>query len=527
MAEFDGPARPDVRLVLPNLVRNLAQEDPDRIFLRDVEGAALSYGDVHRRATAWAASLRGSGVGDGDRVATVFATTIEGVIAWLACCYNRAISVPLNTAYRGPLLQHALDLTEPAALLVDEQFAGNFEDIRLPPHTRVYVQSGPDGPLATPFPRAGDLRDLDSPDAQAVRDTPLDYVHSWTDCPALTFTSGTTGRSKAVVLQWLQVYKMAVHTCKTEYAGPHEVVYIPWPLNHISGTGCVYGAALAKGVALLRRKWSTSSFMADVHRFRCTFTVLMGEMTRYVSTMDLPDGDPCPIERFYAVPSNPDLQPLADRLGAWYTTSYNSTEQSTLIVSPGRDPVPVGAAGKIRPGAEFRVVAPDGSDVEPGQVGELLTRTTDPAEMFAGYWNMPDATATATAGGWYHTGDAVRVDPDGYIHFLERMGDRLRHRGENVSPFDVEVVLDSHPQVTRSAVVGIPSVQYGEDDIVAFVVTESPDLDPATLLAYARHHLPKFMVPAQLHLTDTLPQTPTGKIQRGELRRGLLEELEK
>src|SRR3954452_4742944 len=378
-------ARPDERLVLPNLVRALAAEQPDAIFLQEVGGRALTYAEVYEAARGLAASLRRRGIQSGDRVATFFPTGADGVVIWLACAYAAAINVPISTGYVGHMLEHAIDLTKPVLILADAQLVE---------------------PLAEQSVRAGTLGEPRE-GQRAAGDDPAPAT--WTGCPSLMFTSGTTGPSKAVTMRWLQLYRMATNTCKTDFAAPGDRVYVPWPLNHISGTGSVYAAAISAGTAVLREKWSTSSFMADIYEHRCTFTLLMLEMTRYVMTMDLPEGlGECPLERVYAVPTNPDLAPLMAKLGARYCTSYNSTELSTLIVNPGMDAVPLGAAGKPRAGAQIRIVDADGDEVAPGEVGELLIRSQDPAEVFAGYWDMPEATQEAWRDGWFHTQDAVR-----------------------------------------------------------------------------------------------------------------------
>lgn len=512
--------RPPADLVLPNLVRGLAEGAPDAVFLQEVDGARRTYRETYEGALAWASGMRRRGVGQGDRVVTIFPTCIDGVLAWLGCAYLGAINVPISTAYVGHMLEHALALTEPRLILADARNVRSLADVELPSPPAILVRPhpGPDAAGCDRVPVAGELAELDQAGAQIEPRRP-----SWTDPPSLMFTSGTTGPSKAVILRWLQLYRMATTTCKTEFARAGDVVYCPWPLNHISATGSIYAAAISRGTAVLREKWSTSNFMRDIYDHRCTFTLLMLEMTRYVWKMQLPQGcGECPLERVYAIPTNPDLEPLMQKLGARYSTSYNSTEQSTPIASVGMDPVPVGAAGKPRDRVQVRVVDRDGRDLPAGEVGELLTRTADPAEMFAGYWRMPEATAEVTRGGWYHTGDAVRIDEDGYVYFLERMNDRIRHRGENVSPFDLETTLERDPAVLKSAAVGIPSDVYGEDDIVVFVVPAAPTLSEQDVHAIAERTLPKFMRPSRVLIVPELPQTPTGKVRRADLRDRLL-----
>lgn len=516
--------RPETDLVLPNLVRSLAEQAPDDVFLQEVGGARRTYRETHRQARAWAAGMRRRGVEEGDRVATIFPTGIDGVLAWLGCAYLGAVNVPISTAYIGHMLEHALALTEPRLILADARCVGPLADLDAPALPEVLIRHHPEADAASAqrLPAVADLGELD-----AAPGSWEPCLSSWTDPPSLMFTSGTTGPSKAVILRWLQLYRMATTTCKTRFAPAGDVVYCPWPLNHISATGSIYAAAISRGTAVLREKWSTSNFMRDIYDHGCTFTLLMLEMTRYVWKMELPEGrGTCPLERVYAIPTNPDLGPLMEKLGARYSTSYNSTEQSTPIASVGMEPVPVGAAGKPRDRAEVRIVGPDGCDVPVGEVGELLTRTSDPAEMFAGYWRMPDATAKAMRDGWYHTGDAVRMDADGYVYFLERMDDRIRHRGENVSPFDLETTLERDPGISKSAAVGIPSAAYGEDDIVVFVVPAATALSEADVDAIAERTLPKFMRPSRVVIVPELPETPTGKVKRAALRQSLLAERE-
>jgi crotonobetaine/carnitine-CoA ligase len=225
----------------------------------------------------------------------------------------------------------------------------------------------------------------------------------------------------------------------------------------------------------------------------------------------------------FAAPITGRFVRLMEGLGATFVTNYNSTETNSPIGSVGYDPVPIGSCGRMREGVEYRLVDEAGNDVEPGAAGELLIRTPDRFAMHLGYWGMPDATAKAWKDGWFHTGDLLRVDDDGYWYIPGRLKDRIRVRGENVNPDELEMVVNTCPAVTSSGAVGRP-LEEGEDEIVLFVVPaiEAPVTDE--VLAHCKAQLPKFMWPVEVIEVQELPATPTGKIQRAVLRDHLTKE---
>ncbi|MEU1592865.1 AMP-binding protein [Streptomyces sp. NPDC005708] len=503
--------RPNDRLILPLLVADRARTTPEAPFLIDVGGDEYSYARVHRESLRWAAALHQHGVRRGDRIAVMVPTSADSVLPWLGAAHLGAINVPLNTSYRGALLEHALRLTAPSLLVIDARLLGSLStvDSAVVPPLVVRVVDG----AATDAPSIADFLATGATQEQPVLHDPV-----WSDTATLMFTSGTTGPSKAVVMPWLHLHQSSEWVWQTRDAGPGDRNYIPWPTNHISGVGGVYAMAIVGGAAVLRERWSTTRFMDDVYDHRCTMTTLMGAMADYVDHLDLPaDRGPCPLERIFVAPVTARTQPLMDRLGAVYCTDYNATELSGPIVSHHHDPVPVGSAGLARPGVELRIVDADGRDLPTGQPGELLVRTPDSAAMNNGYWAMPEATEKAWQGGWFHTGDLLRTDADGYFYYVGRMKDVIRVRGENVSAHELEMVVNGIAGVRESAAIGEPD-PVNEENIVLHVVTTPDGPSPEELLASCRELLPRFMVPQRIVLADDLPKTPTGKVQKELLR---------
>lgn len=508
----------DEHLILPRLLRERSRTAPDRVFLQEVGGARLTYAETFDLAARWATGLHRAGVRRGDRVFTMVPTSVDAALVWLGSALLGAINVPVNTAYVGKLLAHAVNLTSPVLAIVDETLLDRFVDLNL------------DAPLAKVV--RGGTGAVNLPNTQEWNDQVIDESvltgldgSSWNDTATLLFTSGTTGPSKAVILPWRQLYESGMTVWQGAHASPDDVFYLPWPLNHISGVGPLYAMCVAGGSLVLRDKWSTGSFMDDVHTFGCTHTTLMASMVRYVDELELPaDRGPFPLKRVFLAPITERSVALTHRLGVEYSTVFNQTEISAPIASVGYAPVPLGSCGRKRPGVSVRIVDQAGDDVRPGVRGELLVRTDDPAAMSAGYWGMPEATAKAWEGGWFHTGDLLSQDSDGWFYYLGRLKEVIRVRGENVSATELEEIVEEHASIVEAAAIGVPNADL-EEDIVLCVRLRSPDgashaVDDVK--QYCAERLPKFMVPASVVVVDDFPRTPTGKIRKDELLRTII-----
>lgn len=517
-------ARPNKTLILPSLLQARANsaESASRIFAREVDGAEISYRETYIQARILARSMQELGVKSGARVAAILPSSCDAVVTMCAAAVLGAIYVPLNTAYVGDLLGHALRVTEPDVVIVEESYVKNLAGIQLGELSPHLVIRGAVGALRqdeTPGWRSvqslADLRDGE--------DDPgfVPATADWADVGLLLFTSGTTGASKAVIVSWLHFFLSSSRCWSIDELGPVANMYSPWPMNHISGAGSIYAMAVVGGSLTLRDGWSTSRFMADILEYGCGITTLIGETVGYVSKMVPPNGAAdFPLSKLNTAPISPVTEKIRETLGVDVCTNYNSTEQSAAIGSLGYDPLPMGSCGLLREGAAVRLVDTEGNDVPRGEPGELLVRTDDPAAMSTGYWGMPDATSSAWEGGFYHTGDLLRQDEEGYFYYLGRLKDRIRVRGENVSADELEGILTRSPLIERCAVVGVPD-QYSDDELILFAIPATEGVLAEQIKAYCAVNLPKFMIPSRIILVSALPETPTGKVQRAVLRKSL------
>jgi crotonobetaine/carnitine-CoA ligase len=276
----------------------------------------------------------------------------------------------------------------------------------------------------------------------------------------------------------------------------------------------------------VRERFSGTAFWDDVRRYRCTLTILAGSMQNFLWQQPArPDDCDNPLRHVIMLPVLPEHEQFARRFGIEILTGYNMTEISTpLLFNSGV--ADWRSCGRVRqgyPGYDVRVVDSDDRPLGPGQLGELAVRTSEPWTLNLGYFGMPEATAAAWRHGWFHTGDAFTYDTDGRYYFVDRLSDALRRRGENISSFEVESLVNEHPDVVESAAVAVPS-PWGEDDVKVVVVTVAGvDLDPADLVRFLIPRMPRFMVPRYVEVVDELPKTDaTQRVRKVELRRDAL-----
>ena len=208
-----------------------------------------------------------------------------------------------------------------------------------------------------------------------------------------------------------------------------------------------------------------------------------------------------------------------ERFGCRLVELYGSTEAGGVMYQPLHAPRRMGSCGKVAAGAfTTRLVDPQGFAVPPGQPGELLLRPEQPGLLMQGYYGMPEATLAAFRDLWFHTGDLLRQDEEGYMYFVGRTKDIVRRRGENISAAEVEMGIETHPDVLECAVFGVPSDMTEEEVMACVVLRPGVSLAPAALAAHCSQHMARFMVPRYLRLLPALPKTPTDKVEKFRLQ---------
>jgi len=497
------------------LLEDRAAHATQKPFL--VMGArSLTWAEADAGANRWAHGLSGAGIGKGDRVLLMIPAGIEHVLIWLGLNKLGAVMVPVNEAYKGAMLRHQVNDAEAGLAIVAQRHLTLWTELAddLPHLRHIAVFDGAAPPPATKVPWLwSDAGSLHSGDA-----TPLPRIVSGCDPMAIFYTSGTTGPSKGVLYSYAQAWATA--GVPAAWCAPDDVFYMFLPMFHV-GLSQMVGLVLLSGSTMaVREKFSASAFWPDVRRYGVTVTILLSTMPNFLMSRPPEPGDrDHSLRKAVIIPLPANLDDIKARFGFEVATWFNMTEVSVPLCSNGFSLINATSAGRPRPGITARIVDEFDEPVAPGMAGELVVRADRPWDFCLGYWKNPAKTVDAWRNLWFHTGDAFRADAAGNFYFVDRLKDAIRRRGENISSFEVEREIDSHPAVLESAAVAVPSAM-GEDEIKAVAALKpGAALTPEDLHAYLAARLPAYMVPRFIQISaEELPKTSTGKIVKAALR---------
>lgn len=496
--------------VVGAMLRHQAQQQPEKVFAIFEDGSRWTYGETLRNVAKAAAALRDLGVRQGDHVLSWLPNGREALLTWFGLNMLGAVYVPVNTSYRGGLLEHVVGLSDAKLMVVHAQLMPRLADVEYAALTDLVVvgdpaAASPPGLTAHPF----DLLEKAAPLGDVVDVAPWDTQY-------IIFTSGTTGPSKAVLSSFIQAHSMGCEAY--DFLTGDDRVLVNLPLFHVGGTIFVYVMLAKGGSVVIEDSFRTDGFWESVRRNGVTSTCLVGAMTPFL--LKLPPGNrdrDHPMRTIVTIPWNEDSLAVGERYGIDMYTGFNMTEISSPITSEANPPS-IGTCGTARAGVEVRVVDENDCEVPPGTVGELIVRTDRPWAMNHGYHKNPEATAKAWRNGWFHTGDGFRYDEKGYFYFVDRIKDAIRRRGENISSFEVESEVTQFPAIREAAAIPVPS-DLNEDEVMV-VVAPSPGetIDPEALFRFLEPRMAHFMLPRYIRIVDDLPKTPTQKIQKVKLR---------
>ena len=505
---------------IDELLADQAQAIPDRVFLRFRDGD-LTFAATDARVDALAAGLAGLGVSRGHSVAVLLPNGADFVVTWLALCRLGAVATLVNTALRGPALVHALGLTTAGLVVVDHTL--------LAPLGRAAAEGaglqqavvvGATGAGQPDLARAGvelvDVASLSTLDGGAAPSP----THTVTDPAMVLFTSGSTGPSKGCVLSHRYAVRQAQLMIEHFGLRPDDVLYSPFPLFHLDASVLTVMPALVLGAtAAIGERFSASGFWDEMRRAGATVFDFMGAtLTMLHKRPPAADDADHRVRLAWGVPV-PEFAPeFEERFGLRLVEAYGSTDAGVPIYQPLDEPRRPGSCGRAIPQYDIAVVDTEDRAVAAGEVGELVVRPNEPSLMSDGYYGQPEATLASRRNLWFHTGDLVRRDAEGYVYFVGRTSDSIRRRGENISAFEVEEVVKLHPQVLDAAAYGVPSELSEDDVMVAVVVRPGEVLAPTDLLAFCADRMARHMLPRYVDLVVELPRTPTEKVEKAVLR---------
>ena len=433
---------------------------------------------------------------------------------WFAINYLGAVYVPINTGYRGGLLEHVVENSDAVLCVIHAELAPRLASVDRAKLTQAIVLLG-DAPTPIDGLRFVSASVLEEDDSDPLE---LDRPIAPWDTQSIIYTSGTTGPSKGVLSSYLHLFAMGEGL---PLVTGDDRFLINLPLFHAGGTGTVYWSLTRGGSIALLGAFSTETFWETIRVTGTTTLILLGVMAGFLMKRSAGpaarDADLPRLRSIVALPLDDDAIAFGRRYDVPLTTVFNMTEVSCPLMSE-LNPTIAGMAGKPRTGIDARVVDENDIDVPVGQIGELIVRSDMPWSMNHGYYKNAEATARAWRNGWFHTGDGFKLDAEGNFYFVDRMKDAIRRRGENISSFEVESEICAHPAVREAAAVAVASEVAEDEVLVAVSLAEGQTLDPNELLEFLRDRLAHFMIPRYVRVMADLPKTPTSKIQKHLIR---------
>lgn len=502
VAESGG--RRTIRSALAHAVATWPDE-PALVF----EEHTYTFAELEVASLKRLGALQAEGLSPSEPVLVMLDNTPDSVITWLALALGGYVEVPINTAYVGETLSHVVRDSGAAAVITEEQYVARLANLTEARIDKVLVVA-PANVAESNTVRI--LSDTKGPGIVTVRDELA--------VTAVMYTSGTTGPAKGAVIAERHAFEYAASVTTMLELRSGDAYYAPLPLFHIAGRWAVVYAALQAGArCVLVRRFSIGAFWSDVRQYGVTATFLLGAMAQFILNQEAEEDDADnSLDRVLMVPLIEGVEEFRARFNTRVTTCFGSTEANVPLVSDWHANLESGA-GRPRPGYRVRLIDSEGRDVPDGTPGELLVGADDAGMFLHSYHGNPEATKAALKDGWLHTGDIFQRDTDGNFHFVDRAKDALRKRGENISSFEVEREVRSHPAVLECAVVGVAS-EFSEQEIAAFVqVSPGQHVTAEEIKSHVAERAPKFLVPDHVHFLSEFPTTPTGKIQKFELRK--------
>lgn len=496
---------------LDRILAKAALDSGDKPFLVAPDGSEISYGEAFDQACRFATVIREAGIAPGERVLSLVDNSPEAIQFFIGCAVAGVVSVAVNTHSTAAEIAALMADCSPVGIVTQPRFLERLSALPDIAALRLRLLSRAEAPGWLNWEKT----------VSVAAPCALDDGFLDTDPALMIYSSGTTGQPKGILLSHRGIVLNARATIEALGYRPGDRSLTLLPL--FSSFGFAFDfmhVAILRNSTVLLEKFDEGAALDCIERFGVTFLAGVPTMFARLFSDDVIAGRDISSVRLIDVgggPVSPRLKRMLGRdFGIGVVESYGLTEISPVASVQRNTGNPDSAScGPPLPGFDVRVIGEDGTELAPGEAGELVFRA--PTFML-GYWNRPEDTAKALRDGWLYTGDVGAVDANGEIQILDRTKDMIVSNGFNVFPKEVENVIAEVDGVRECAVVGFPDEIRGET-INAFVVPKPGSaVDPETVIAHCRERLSRYKVPREVHLIDQMPLTASGKIRRYMLR---------
>ena len=512
------------------LLKIRASEHGNKEFIKFNSGKSLSFKSLDDLSDQLAHKLLDMGLKEDENVFCLLKNRPEFLISLFAVMKIGAIFVPINTELRGQFLEHQFLNSEPRIAIIDNDLLEVFTDIKAQKKMLkgTIITDTFDKELLPSALHAEETLSFQyyfESISNLSGFSLLKSVSIHKTC-AIMYTSGTTGPSKGVLLPHGHFFSYSIISAEAADFSNKYIQYICMPLFHIHALSIQCFAALYAGLSdSCVERFSPNRWLSDVQSSKATTTHLLGVMPEFVySTKESKEDKNHLLRLVSAVPIGEWGKEFEKRFNIQLLQGFGMTESGMSFWAalneetcvPGRAGYPVSEL------YEVRVANPENDEALPvNSVGELLIRPKHAGIFSAGYYKMPEKTVEAWRNLWFHTGDACSFDEKGRMHYFDRIKDCIRRRGENISAFELEQVINSYPEIEESAAIGVKTESSGGEDevLVCIVKNKENQLNTDHFLSFCQKKLPRFAIPKYIRFVDSIRKTGSGKLSKVDVRK--------
>jgi len=477
----------------------------------------VTFDEVYRTSNKIANALRNISVNKGDRVALFLSNNIELIYFIAGILKNGSIVVPMNTYFKEEEAKYILNNSGAKVILTDEERLPIIKNIQKDLNELKYIiVSNNINNNKNEFDKNIGFNDFIKDASDLEPNIEIDDE----DGSIMFYTSGTTGRCKGALLSHKNMESNLEALKQTWHLTDKDKLLLTLPLYHIHGLGVALCGSFYNGYSfILRKKFDPDETLRLIGEKNCT--LFMGVPTMYIKILEIKDKEKYDISsmRLFISGSAPlsaeTFKEFKDVFGHEVLERAGMSETNMNFSNPYDGKRKPGTVGLPLPGIQVKIVGKNFDEVQQGNEGEILLKGPN---IFRGYWNAEEKTKESFHDGWFITGDIGKIDEDGYVTFLGRSKDLIISGGLNIYPVEVEEIINSHPEVLESAVVGVPDKCFGEAVKAFVVLKDGIKVSNDEIIKYCKQKVASYKKPKYVEFIDSLPRNTMGKVQKNVLR---------